>query len=250
MIEGITFEPPPTLFMITSVLVGIIIGWVIGFLDSNRRTSKKIEFAESKAELAVKEAERKVAEAQAQIPLVAQASEDDPGLLRLKNRDGIPALEMDGKPLNIKAVSVDQKRRLIELLTLIRPWVESGAPLQPVAKSSAPVNAPPKPAPVQSAVAASPSTPLKSAPPIKPAEEKNIRALSIVSQIDTVLQARLLDTPLATRGIRLTESSVGGVEVYVGLQKYPSLEDIPDAEIKTAIRAAISEWENKFTPGI
>jgi len=25
---------------------------------------------------------------------------------------------------------------------------------------------------------------------------------------------------------------------------------VPDAEVKAAIRAAISEWENKYTPGL
>jgi hypothetical protein len=48
----------------------------------------------------------------------------------------------------------------------------------------------------------------------------------------------------------LTQSPEGGVIVYVGLTKYMGVDSVPDPEIKAAIRAAISEWENKYTPGI
>lgn len=65
-----------------------------------------------------------------------------------------------------------------------------------------------------------------------------------------MLQARLVGTPLEERGIFLTQSPEGGVMVYVGLTKYMSIDDVPDAEIKAAIRAAIAEWENKYTPGL
>ena len=54
-------------------------------------------------------------------------------------------------------------------------------------------------------------------------EEKNIGTLSIVNQIDTVLQTRLMNTQFAKSGIRLQESIQGGVEVYVGLQKFSTI---------------------------
>jgi hypothetical protein len=37
--------------------------------------------------------------------------------------------------------------------------------------------------------------------------------------------------------------------VWVGVKKYETVEDVPDGEIKTAIRLAIKEWEDKYTPG-
>ena len=73
---------------------------------------------------------------------------------------------------------------------------------------------------------------------------------SIVTQIDTILQARLAGTPLEDRGVFLAQSPEGGVMVYVGLTKYTGIDDVPDPEIKAAIRSAITEWENKYTPGI
>ncbi len=72
----------------------------------------------------------------------------------------------------------------------------------------------------------------------------------MVAQIDTILQARLAGTPLAERGIFLTQSPEGGVNVYVGLTRYEGIDDVPDPEVKAAIRAAIAEWENKYTPGL
>src|SRR5258706_10930436 len=212
---------------IVYILVALLVGWAIGFLDSNLRTSKKIEAAEARAQLAVSEAEKKIAAAQTQLKSDAPTMVDEPGLLRLKNVSGMPSLEMDGMRLNVNAVSGEQKKRLIELLTAIRPWVEAGQPPQPVSKPAAPVNA--QPAPVQSVAPSFKPTPTQ---PIKSAEEKNIRSLSIVAQIDTVLQMHVINTPLADKGIRLTESSLGGVEVYVGLNKYASIDDVPDPDVK------------------
>ncbi len=108
---------------------------------------------------------------------------------------------------------------------------------------------------------ASPQTPLMPVSPTeqvsrplqpakKPEAEKPLASLSIVQQIDTVLQERLLNTPLEKSGLRLQESSQGGVEVYVGSQKFDSIDEVPDAGIKATIRAAIAAWEEKYTPGI
>ena len=234
---------------IVYIIVAVLVGWVIGFLDSNLRTSKKIEAAEAKAQLAVGEAEKKIAAAQAQVKSDMPTIIDEPGLLRLKNVNGMTSLEMDGVLLNMNAVSSDQKKRLIELLTVIRPWVEAGQPLQPVSKPAVPVNPQPQPAPVQPAISSLKPIPSQPLSPLKPVEERDIRLLSIVAQIDTVLQMRLVDTPLANSGIRLTESSLGGVEVYVGLNKYASIDEVPDAHVQSIIRAAITEWEQKYTPG-
>jgi hypothetical protein len=74
--------------------------------------------------------------------------------------------------------------------------------------------------------------------------------LGIVGQIDSVLQARLLNTPLEGRGISLAPSIDGGVLVFVGGVKYNGVDEVPDAEIKAAIRGAITAWENKYTPGM
>jgi len=231
------------------ILLAVAIGWFIGFLDSNLRTAKKIQAAEASAEIKIEEAERKIAQARQNLTSASPA-QDDPGVLRLKKTGARFTLEMDGTPVTGQ-LSPDRKKRLAELITVLRPWLESGQSPTAASQPEAPAQTAPGPDPVQEAV----PRPVQSAPqPLsaakKPEAEKNISAMSIVQQVDTVLQARLMNTPLAKQGIRLQESIQGGVEVYVGLNKYNAVDDVPDEAIKDAIRAAIAEWEKKYTPGL
>jgi hypothetical protein len=200
---------------------------------------------------------------------------DDPGLMRIKNENGALVLDLDGQRVNPISLSADQRRRLVDMVNIIRPWLEGRAvppaaqPMKPAPTSSprpstlderlnaigsspAPQNKPasPQPEPPPTRQTAQPpapgSRPSASAKEDRPAAPPN----SIVGQIDSILQARLAGTHLEGRGIFLTQSPEGGVNVYVGLTRYNAIDDVPDAEIKAAIRAAISEWEDKYTPGL
>lgn len=264
MTEGITFSPSPFFYIIIGLIVGMILGWVIGFFDSNNRTAKKVESAEKNAEIKIQEAEKRIRMAESQLASTPPqiVANDDPGLLRLKHDH---TLEMDGAPV-AGALPPDRKKRLVELLTIIRPYLEGATPAKPVSPPAEPPRQTPpqpvsqpkpltQPKPVTRPAVAEPVAPVKPTlasaftSSTKKAEEKPVAPLSIVGQIDSVLQARLMNTPLEGRGISLHESPDGAVEVIVGLQKFPSIDDVPDAEIKAAIRAAIAEWEEKFTPG-
>ncbi len=197
---------------------------------------------------------------------------DDPGLLRLKNENGSFVLDLDGTRLNPISLSSEQRRRLIEMLSIVRPWLEGKPAPAPAAKTSAP----PAPQPAAPTIddrlntfggdspPSKPASPPPVAPPAqRPAQPPASRsstiakedrpaapASSIVGQIDNILQSRLAGTHLEDRGIFLAQSPEGGVIVYVGLTRYNGIDDVPDAEIKSAIRSAISEWENKYTPGL
>lgn len=246
----VNFSPTPILYIIVGVLVGMFIGWIIGFFDSNNRTSHRIKAAEANAELKTLEAEERIRQAEekmAHIPSPTDADvvvKDDPGLLRLKKEGNRVLVDMDGIPLT-EYTSADRKKRLVELISYFRPWVD-GPQSQP--------------APAQSAAA--PLSVLEpAAPAVKPVEPFALRAkkkanaemefklLSMVQQIDSVLQKRLAGTPLEKAGIRLQDSSQGGLEVYIGLQKYETIEDVPDANVKSIIRESIAEWEKKYVPG-
>jgi hypothetical protein len=246
-------------------LLTLLAGWAIGFFDSNLRTSKKIRQAEESAQATVKAAENRIAEAQAKLASTAETpvTVDDPGLLRLKNENGSLTLDLDGARLNTSALTTDQRKRLIEMLNAMRPWLE-GKPAAPPATVPPPS---PAPAPVADTRQGT-STPIAPSPPqpvipppatvSKPApsakkkkDEPEAAPTSIVGQINLILQARIANTPLASKGVALLESATGGVNVYIGVDnKYEGVDDVPDEEVKAAIRAAIAEWEKKYTPGL
>ena len=179
---------------------------------------------------------------------------DDPGLLRIKDDNGLLTLDLDGTRADTSSLSAEQRRRLIEMLSLMRPWLEGRSVPAPALKPSPPpLSGQPVPAPISPAPPIPKSTPQSSAPRasiIAKEDRPSAPANSIVTQIDAILQARLAGSPLEGRGVFLTQSPEGGVIVYVGLTRYTGVEDVPDAEVKAAIRAAISEWENKYTPGL
>jgi hypothetical protein len=229
------------------ILIGVIVGWFIGFLDSNLRTAKKIRAAETNAEMMIEDAQRKTAQIEKKL-LTGSPLQDDPGLLRLKKTDGRFLLELDGTPVTDE-LSQDMRKRLIELITVFRLWLEPGQSSPAAARPAAPI--PSVPDSVRETVSRSVQpVPKTLSPAKKPEVEKNVTSLSIVQQIDSILQEHLMNTPLAKRGVRLQESPQGGVEVYVGLQKFNAVDDVPDEVIKATIRAAIAEWEKKYTPGM
>ena len=192
-------------------------------------------------------------------PAPATITVDDPGLMRIKNEQGMLTLDLDGVRANTSALTADQRKRLIEMLTVIRPWLEgkpAPAPAAPLPPAQ-PQPAVPAPTPIASRPASQslPSQPAISPTGPRPAtiakeDRPSAPATSIVAQIDSVLQERLAGTPLEDRGVFLAQSPDGGVMVYVGLTKYMAIDDVPDADVKAAIRAAITEWENKYTPGL
>jgi hypothetical protein len=243
--EGINLAP------ILIPLGAFLVGWLLGFLDSNMRTSKKVKIAEEKAQAAIENAEKKIEKAQIadQEALTAFPLDSGESLLKLsQDSNGQMLLELDGRHVDTSAMPAEQRKRLVAILTQIRPWLEVPKSVQPSAKARpAPASTPslshkPTPAPSPASKPAAPSTAEDDEPPAPPE--------SIVAQVDSVLQARLFGTSLADKGVRLQESLEGGVLVWVGINKYEGIDDVPDEQIKAAIRAAITEWENKYTPGL
>jgi hypothetical protein len=231
-------------------IAGLLFVYIFGLAEGRSKGYKK-----RKAEEALEKREQPPAP-----PETVTVTVDDPGLLRIKNHEGGFLLDLDGTRVNPLTMSAEQRRRLIEILNIMRPWLEvksqtspamPAAPASPATANQAvnrpapipPVPIPTPPVAVPPAATPRPATIAKEDRPIAPAN-------SIVSQIDTVLQARLAGTPLEDRGVFLTESPEGGVAVYVGLTRYSGIDEVPDPEIKSAIRAAIAEWENKYTPGL
>jgi hypothetical protein len=66
---------------------------------------------------------------------------------------------------------------------------------------------------------------------------------TIAEQIDEVLQGRILGTPLIHRGIHVRPGPRGEAVFDLDGQSYPSVDDVPDGEVREVIRAAIADWE-------
>ena len=83
-------------------------------------------------------------------------------------------------------------------------------------------------------------------PPLVPEKvvEKHKRQLSIVEQVDDILQEILASSPLAEKNIRLTETPNKGVIVWVGNEYYEGINAVPDDEVKRIIRQAVKKWED------
>lgn len=231
-------------------IAGLIFVYVFGLIEGRGQGYKK-----RKAEEA--EEKRKQPETEPKPTTVTTVKVDDPGLLRIKNEGGYFTLDLDGSRVDTTALTSDQRKRLIDMLNLMRPWLEGKPVAAPVATPPpAPAQTPPPPTPTpvistspapqpvpQPAVPATPGIIAKEDRPAAPAG-------SIVNQIDSILQMRIAGTPLEEKGVFLAQSPDGGVMVYIGLTKYMGIDDVPDPQIKAAIRAAISEWENRYTPGM
>ncbi len=170
-----------------------------------------------------------------------------------------PGLDMDGKRIDTSEMLPEQRRRLIDLMVLMRPWIDAGpvqkaptaapAPAPRAAPAAAPASAPQAAPRLATSLPAMPLAPAPASSAAAPSEPPSSAPTSLIGQIDAILQTKLVGTPLATRGVRLVESANGGATVVVGLSRYAEVGDVPDLDVQALIRAAIAEWENKYTPG-
>lgn len=217
-------------------IIAVLVFYTIGFYEGRGNGYKRRKREEEQEKL--------------KTPLVP-VKVDDPGILRIKSEDGKLTLDLDGARVDTSALAPDQRKRLTELVMLTRPWLKEETAAAPM-MTTPPLPPQPIPAPAQPATSTLP--PIRPATPTESSPEKDDRpsapANSIVGQIDTILQARIAGTPLEQRRLFLSQSPEGGVIVHVGFDKYFGVEDVPDIEIKSALRAAIIEWEKKYTPGL
>ncbi len=221
---------------ISIIVVGIatlFVGYFVGLFEGRGQKNKK--GAQSKPE-----------DIKTQPPVFITPKENSLLNLRLDNNNHLQ-LEVDGQRADANQLMPQQRKRLIDLMVMMRPWIDASAP-----KPSAPPAKPPPAAPIAApisqpiqrpAISASVSTPKK-----ETKKEEATGPTTMVGQIDAILQEHLASSPLANRAIRLFEPPEGGVIVMVGLNKYNGVNDVPDPEVQAVIRGAIAEWEKKYTP--
>jgi hypothetical protein len=232
-------------------LATLFVGYFVGLVESRGQKDKK----NAKEEPIEKRFEPPVMAAH--VPVAPKEN----NLLKLSlDNNNQPRLELDGQRADASQLAPGQRKRLIDLMVMMRPWIDASAP-----KPSAPPQPVLSPTPPSTAIAANISQPVSTpipapfsmsniskaiAPVLIPPAKKEEAPTSMVGQIDAILQIHLANSPLANRAIRLMESPEGGVVVIVGLTKYNSVGDVSDPQVQAMIRAAIAEWEKKYTPGI
>lgn len=174
-------------------------------------------------------------------------------------------VEMDGKAYRaIEPLDDSQRERLLQVSRDLVKWQGfANQPRQPQAATTATdvnqhrtATAVPTPTPhpstpvmtnVNSPASASAhsSTPSNSLPNQLSAQKPKEQPSSIVGQIDLILQEMLEGTPLLSKGVHLYEDPRKGVVVWIGLDHYEGIDNVPDPEIKGLIRGAVAEWERR-----
>ncbi len=201
--------------------------------------------------------------------LAAEGKENLREVMRLlRDRlSGNLLVEIGGKTYtSTKTLSPIQRQELVKLLPEWAAWMRSEGEIatQPLSNATAiePVETPKipenlvaarmapgvvqTPPPVQASPRPGGTGPLPALNLLDPTAVKEVKPLvqkSIVAQINDILQENLPGTPLDGKGIRLSEDLRHGVIVWIGQERFPGIEAVPDPEIQVAIRSAVSQWE-------
>ena len=157
-------------------------------------------------------------------PQVAQVRKPSPNsrlLLQVWKEEGKPPVyDLDGKYL-----SKDQLPK--EVLNVIT--VQQEVPEVPEPEY--------QPAPTEEGI---PEVPV---PPVEEEGEAEVKMLSVIDEVNDILQKKLAGSPLAGKGIHLMENHNREIRFWVGLNSYNDVEEIPDPEVRQIIDAAVKEWE-------
>jgi hypothetical protein len=185
-------------------------------------------------------------------------------LRKSQTGDGIQ-VALDGENIPSAAdLSEVQRSRLMNTLLDLSTWLKNPAPARPAMVDSPVTPAPIAPAPVPSSPAISDAEVIAQlpTPAIEPAtftlnpakilqralkaEVPKIQApLSIVTQVNDILQHKIAGTHWAVRGLQLTEAPDHTMLVTLGLEKYNGMDAIPEEEIRNLIRQCVTEWSNR-----
>lgn len=165
--------------------------------------------------------------------------------------------EVSGKIVRFPAeLSASQRERMVSQLNSLLDWLtpaaaekrSSGETESVEVKSEKPVAdvtvTMPSPAPQKPKMSAIDLVARAVQPDSRPLEKP---PQSIAAQIDEILQEKLEGSSLDNRGIRLMELPMKGMVIMVGLEQYPDIDSVPDAEIRRVIRESVVEWEQRST---
>ncbi len=249
-----------TLILLLCIIAGFIAGALIGILIGNRGGKRQEEENPQAGEPEKEEIQR----AEKRLKDIEEPVQEPPAVLTGRTREGfIPvvcvwrgretgkfAAEIKGKLfLEPAALGAEGKEKMEELGREWLTWlgVESETSSKETTAnfeerlSAASL----KPAASTSPVPAAESAKLASVEPVIDFAKSEIKAKSMIEQIDEILQEMLVRSHLSNRGIRIMEDALHGVNVWIGLKRYTSIDEVEDQEALTLIRAAVAEWEKR-----
>ena len=71
------------------------------------------------------------------------------------------------------------------------------------------------------------------------------QAPSMVAQVDRILQDKLEAANMQKWAVRLTEVPNHGMVVWVGMERYEWLDEVPYKRVRDIIRESVAEWERR-----
>lgn len=211
------------------ILVAVwVVGYLLGLLEAFIKNSKK-EAKEDKIAPAESQADGEMSHALEVL---------EPEVLAIFERmSGALKLRLDGEIVEYTSdLSTEQRERLLNLVISLRPWLDT----QKIEKPLAPLPADGKISTMS--ISTTPAADAKIDLDAR-AEEIIHSKLSMVEQIDRILQKKLDGSPMEQRGIRLRSAISGGLLIQIGLEEYDAIEKIPEQAIQDIIREASAEWE-------
>lgn len=228
--------PSTSLLLIIALVcitIGYVFGWLISSLQHNRDEKQTSEDGLS-------------AEPARVIPVV-KPIETSPSLLRLsqKPESGDFLIEVKGKVITrIEDLTMEDRAEVESALRRTAQWMgwtyslrESASEAVPVLPKE-PAVEPVRPPNVVAGMTNALADVLQPTAKVEPSK-------SIVEQIDAIFQSMLIGTPYENQKIYITEDARHGVIVRVGNDFYEGVGAVPEGEIKTILRGAVSEWERQ-----
>jgi hypothetical protein len=67
----------------------------------------------------------------------------------------------------------------------------------------------------------------------------------MVEQVDDILREMQADLPANTPRIKLRDNMHHGVVVWIGLEHYDGIENVPDEQARQMVKRAVAEWERR-----
>jgi hypothetical protein len=242
----------PTLFLILAALIGVFIGLLIASLFSGKESQQKKQPPKE----VVKEG----------FAEVARLWYTPAGKRVLTEMDG-------GFYKEFNSLSKEQQAKVLRLIELLKNYAGGESELQPAAQPISTAREPIVKEPVVEELETEEgvySSPDKAVSPFKDSDEEDEDVvstlqyslgvdeeilqenepvlsanLSIAQQISAILEEMLEGTDLKDKGIKLIENEENGVDVWIGLDKFPGIDSVPYPQVRQLIHDAVVRWEQE-----